>query len=299
MCVVAVKYIKGYGWCGAKNRDRNYKTTIEVVNSNRNDIQRLYIDDKTTRWTEGINEYGLGIISASFSVKSDEKEGEKVVAQKKKAMVSPDGLSIRNALLLKDPKSAATALIQSELAGATFIFNSNTCYLLEGGYTVKKEAADETNPRKYIYNLKEIKQSDGHCVRTNHGIDLTFLGYSKNAKDPHIARSRKSSESRWEAVNSYLRDNEILDPSDLLDALSQNPHEDTFLNPIRQGDTKKNEMVTTGQLLINAKERVLHYRPIYSSVNFDYTKLNGVKSKTFFEIISSRKLLSFKNYIGK
>ena len=298
MCVVAVKYIKKYGWVGAKNRDRNYSTSIKVVNSNRDGIQRLFIDDQTTRWTEGVNEYGLSIISASFSVKSDEKEGEKVLSKnkKKKAIVSPDGLAIRNALRLKTPKEAARYLIDKELAGATFIFNPETCYLLEGGFTVKKADADKENPRKYIYNLKEITQDDEYCVRTNHGIDLTVLGYSKNAEDEHLRASRKSSETRWEIVNNYLRDNVVNDPYDFLEALSQKPNKDKFMNPIRTGDIKKAEMVTTGQLLLVAKERTLHYRPIYSEVSFDYKKLNSVEAKTFFEIISSRKLLSFKEY---
>ena len=298
MCVVAVKYIKKYGWVGAKNRDRNYSTSIKVVNSNRDGIQRLFIDDQTTRWTEGVNEYGLSIISASFSVKSDEKEGEKVLSKnkKKKAIVSPDGLAIRNALRLKTPKEAAQYLIEKELAGATFIFNPETCYLLEGGFTVKKDDATTENPRKYIYKLKEITQKEDHCVRTNHGIDLTMLGYSKNAEDEHLIAARKSSETRWEIVNNYLRDNVINDPYEFLDALSQKPNKDKFMNPIRTGDIKKSDMVTTGQLLLVAKERTLHYRPIYSEVSFDYKKLNSVEAKTFFEIISSRKLLSFKEY---
>ena len=299
MCVVAVKYIKKYGWVGAKNRDRNYSTSIKVVNSNRDGIQRLFIDDQTTRWTEGVNEYGLSIISASFSVKSDEKEGEKVMSKdkKKKAIVSPDGLAIRNALRRKTPKEAAQYLIEKELAGATFIFNPETCYLLEGGFTVKKDDATAENPRKYIYNLKEITQKEDHCVRTNHGIDLKMLGYSKNAEDEHLIAARKSSETRWEIVNTYLRDNVINDPYEFLEALSQKPNKDKFMNPIRTGDIKKAEMVTTGQLLLVAKERTLHYRPIYSEVSFDYKKLNSKEAKTFFEIISSRKLLSFKEYV--
>ena len=299
MCVVAVKYIKKYGWVGAKNRDRNYSTSIKVVNSNRDGIQRLFIDDQTTRWTEGVNEYGLSIISASFSVKSDEKEGEKVMSKdkKKKAIVSPDGLAIRNALRRKTPKEAAQYLIEKELAGATFIFNPEKCYLLEGGFTVKKDDATVENPRKYIYNLKEITRDEDHCVRTNHGIDLKMLGYSAKASDPHLQAARKSSETRWEIVNNYLRDNVINDPHEFLEAMSQKPNKDKFMNPIRTGDIKKAEMVTTGQLLLVAKERTLHYRPIYSAVEFDYKKLNSEEAKTFFEIISSRKLLSFKEYV--
>lgn len=299
MCVVAVKYIKKFGWVGAKNRDRNYSTSIKVVNSNRDGIQRLFIDDQTTRWTEGVNEYGLSIISASFSVKSDEKEGEKVLSKNKKKtpIVSPDGLAIRNALRRKTPKEAAQYLIEKELAGATFIFNPEKCYLLEGGFTVKKEDATVENPRKYIYNLKEITQEEDHCVRTNHGIDIPSLGYSKNAKDDHLISARKSSETRWEIVNNYLRDNTISDPYEFLEAMSQKPNEDKFMNPIRTGDIKKADMVTTGQLLLVAKERTLHYRPIYSAVSFDYKKLNSEEAKTFFEIISSRKLLSFKEFV--
>jgi hypothetical protein len=299
MCVVAVKYINKYGWVGAKNRDRNYPTAIKIVNSNRDGIQRLFIDDQTTRWTEGVNEYGLSIISASFSVKSDEKEGEKMLSKnkKKKAIVSPDGLAIRNALRVKTPKEAAQYLIEMELAGASFIFNPESCYLLEGGFTVKKDDATEDNPRKYIYSLKEITKEDNYCVRTNHGIDMKALGYSANATDPHLQAARESSETRWEIVNNYLRDTDINDPHAFLEAMSQKPHKDKFMNPVRTGDISKAEMVTTGQLLLVAKERTLHYRPIYSAVEFDYKKLNGEKAKTFFEIISSRKLLSFKEYV--
>lgn len=299
MCTIAVKYIKKFGWVGAKNRDRNYSTSIKVINSNLDGIQRLFIDDQTTRWTEGVNEYGLSILSASFSVKSDEKEGEKVLdkSKKKKAIVSPDGLAIRNALRNKTPKQAASFLIEKQLAGATFIFNQETCYLLEGGFMVKKQDSTKENPRKYIYNLKEITQEENYCVRTNHGIDLPLLGYNKNAVDENIIRSRKSSESRWKIVNNYLRDTKISDPYEFLEALSKKPNPDRFMNPIRTGDIKKAEMVTTGQLLLVAKERTLHYRPIYSEVSFDYKKLNSKEAKTFFEIISSRKLLSFREFV--
>lgn len=301
MCVVSVKYIDKFGWCGSKNRDRNYATKIKVINSNRNDVQRLYIDDQMTRWTEGVNEFGLAIISASFSVKSDEKEGEKVLSKKKskKPMVSPDGLAIRNALLLKDPKKAAEYLIENELAGATFVFNRERCYLLEGGFTVKKKNATKESPREYTYNLKEITKKDGYAVRTNHGIDLKMLGYSEKSDDPNVKKARASSEERWEIVNDYLKNTDITMPSGLLDAMSQSPNDDVFMNPIRMGDPKKGDMVTTGQLLIVPAECTLHYRPIFSEVTFDYNKLSNEENKTFFEIISSRKLLSFKDFVKK
>ena len=71
MCVVAVKKINNFGWIGVKNRDRNYETEVVINQNNREGMQRLYIDDKLSRWTEGLNEYGVCVLSASLSVKSD------------------------------------------------------------------------------------------------------------------------------------------------------------------------------------------------------------------------------------
>lgn len=301
MCVVAVKYIDGFGWVGAKNRDRCYQTSIEIKQSNRKDIQRLYIDDQTSRWTEGVNEFGVCIISASFSVKSDEKEGDKALDARKKKRASgyysADGKNIRDALLLDTPKKAVDHLIKCQLAGATFIFNQTECYLLEGGFTVKKDSGE---PRDYIYKVGEVKRGVGYAARTNHGIWLPQLGYKEDPTDVVLQRSRDSSESRFSIVfNGLNKAKKLTTPVELLDIMSATPHKDVFMNPVRKGDSSKGEMVTTGQLLLVPKERTLHYRPIYSSVSFKYDKLNGPKSKTFFEIISSRKLLSFKEFEKK
>lgn len=302
MCVVGVKYILDYGWVGIKNRDRNYKTEIHVKQSNRKDIQRLYIDDQLSRWTEGVNEFGLATVSASFSVKSDEKEGEKITNQRtskrnQPGYYSPDGLKMRNALFFKSPYDAVEHLAENELAGATYVFNQEECYLLEGGFTVRKEDATSDNPREYKYKIKEITKEMGHSCRTNHGILLPQLGYKKNSTDEKIIRARESSENRFKLANEFMS-KVMTDPAELMDALAQSPEEDKFMNPIRTGDVKKGEMVTTGQLLLVPKERTLHYRPIYSSVRFEYDKLNGPTAKTFFEIVSTRNLLSFKEYFS-
>ena len=302
MCVVAVKYLDKYGWVGAKNRDRNYVVGIDIVRSDRGGVQRMYIDDTTTRWTEGINEHGLGIISASLTVKDDEKEGGKVAPSdlkpgERNPIVSPDGLAIRKALLLKDPKRAAESLINDKLAGATYIFNRDTCLLLEGGFNIKKAKASKDSPRKYVYVLKEISKEDDHSVRTNHGIDIPGLGYSKNSSDAATQRNRKSSESRWSAVENAFDKTSIADPHGVLECMCVKPNKDPFLNPVRLGNPKKGDMVTTGQLLLVPSECTLHYRPIYSSVSFDYPGLNSKEgTKVFFEIVSSRKLLSFQDF---
>lgn len=293
MCCVAVKYIKGYGWVGAKNRDRNYSVTLNITRSLHKDIQRLYIDDTLTRWTEGINEFGLAVISSAFSVKDDEKDGKKAKGKKKSAIVSPHGLAIRRALLHKDPEKAAQSLIDDELPGATFIFNKDKCFLLEAGFNItKKKAAETEAARKFSHKLTEIK--DDYAVRTNHGITLPNLGYKVSDK-----KNRNSSEKRLNAIVNAIKEKDCKSPADLLACMSVKPYDDPFLNPIRLGDVSKNEMVTTGQLLLIPSEQSLHYRPIYSKVIFDYAKLNNEKNRVFFEIISDRKLLSFKEFRQK
>jgi hypothetical protein len=300
MCVVAVKYIDKYGWVGAKNRDRNYKVDLSITKRKKNGVQRLYIDDNLTRWTEGINEYGVCIISAALSVKNDEKEAAEKLALRAAGAErpsSPTGLVIRNALVHKEPRAALQSLIDGKLVGCSFIFNETDCYLLEGGY-VKDESGEEDE--EYVYTYKKIPREVGHAVRTNHGVYISNLGYSKVSDHQETVRNRISSESRYKIVDDIIsKDSEVLTPADLLDACSASPEKDPFLNPVRSGDPTKGDMVTTGQLLLVPKERTLHYRPIHSAVNFDYSSINGKEdAKVFFEIVSSRRLLTFKKYVS-
>lgn len=290
MCVVVAKYFDDVGWVLGKNRDRNYPTQIRMVQSNRLGVQRLYIDDTTTRWTEGVNEYGLSILSAAFAVKDDEKDGKKS-GPRSSAFMSPDGKKIRTALLEKKIDKALAYLIESQLDGATFISDGKDCYLLE--------AAHQNFERKDYYH-KTIKLDPKKAyVRTNHGILLPKAGY-QDGDSPNEKKNRESTLARYDAVHSQL--DGIETPFGVLKALSHCPNKNTFLNPIRTGDPKKGDMVTTAQLLVVPKERTLYYRPLYSGIEIEaFHKLNGVESKTFFEVISNRKMLnqSFKNSLRK
>lgn len=295
MCVIAAKYFKGVGWVGAKNRDRNYLPTVNIVQSNRTGTQRLYLDDEKTRYTEGLNEYGVSILSASLSIKSDEKEGDKAVKNRRASnYMSPDGKDIRDALLSKTIKGALDLLIERELSGCTLIFDQKECYLLEGGFTVRKKDVDDDNPRDYIYKVEKVKD---YVVRSNHGILLPQLGYKKDTDDEHFKYARKSSEERLRIAREEV--NKTTNPLELMNALSTTPNDDKFMNPIRTGDTKKEDMVTTGQILLIPNEKTMHYRPIFSEVNFKYSKLNGPDAKTFFEIVSSKKLLGFREFVDE
>ncbi len=289
MCVVACTYLKDLGWVIAKNRDRNYKPIIKIRKSFRRDIERLYIWDERTKYTEGINEFGVAIVSASVTVKEDEAEGtqalqnrkDKQVQIKNRTYYAPDGLRIRTALFEKTAVEATKKLIELEIPGNTVVADKERCFLLEGAYLDTDE---------YVYKVLEVPQ-DKVAVRKNHGILLPWTGYSKEV--PEQAESRKSSEERYKKVADGLRTVKTID--EFLDVLSNTDNSDPQMNPLRY-DPTKNAMRTTGQIVLVPREHTMHYRSIWCETVFDMDKLNTKEERTFFEVVSTRKLVSFSNF---
>lgn len=292
MCVVACKYFDGLGWIIAKNRDRNYKPTILIRKSFRKDTERLYIWDERTKYTEGINEHGVAIVSASVTVKEDEAEGRDAISQntidkktkiKNRTYYAPDGLRIRTALFERTASDAARKLIELEIPGNTIVADTERCFLLEGAFVEDDE---------YVYRLVEVMK-DRVAVRTNHGIYLPWTGYSKDIPD-QVAK-RESSEKRYDTTVVGLKRAANFDQ--FLEALSDTSNDDPQLNPLRL-DPSRTSMRTTGQIVLVPKERTMHYRPIWCETEFDLDKLNTQEERTFFEIVSTRKLLSFKDFFN-
>ena len=60
----------------AKNRDRKYNPNIEIIHELINGTEVMFIHDTLTDWSEGMNEYGIGIVNASLMVDFDEFEGD-------------------------------------------------------------------------------------------------------------------------------------------------------------------------------------------------------------------------------
>jgi hypothetical protein len=290
MCVVAAKYFPETGWVLAKNRDRNYEPVIKMVQTKAGGVERLYLYDLQTGYSEGLNEHGISIISAAVAVKSDEKEGAKKGGKDKANGTSPDGRRIRKALLEKTVDKALKSLIASKIPGNTFVTDGKVCYLLESGYK-----PDDTDRVNYQHEVVKCNPDETY-VRTNHGIMLTFLGYSK--KNPDQVTKRESSESRLEAARASTK--KAKDPQEFLNALGHTPHKNAQMNPIRLAKNDPSDMLTTGQILLIPTHYTLTYRPTLSEVELsNYNKINGVKSNTYFEIISNRQLTTFKDFVKK
>jgi len=271
------KYLPDLGWVGIKNRDRGYYPTINIRKSRMGGIERIYIWDENTGYTEGLNEHGISIISASMATISDEK-GQTGTTHEgtRQNYLSPDGKKIRTAMLERDCISALESLVEKQLTGHTFVFDQNRCFMLESSH----------RNGDFVYKIEEIIKPHT-CVRTNHGILLPWAGYQRVPNDPSHSRKRVSSEVRKIKAELGLHRATTLDEcmNSILDHKDSNPQ----LNPCRR-DSRNGYMKTTGQLALVPSQLTLYYRPIWSGINFDYDKLNGANERCFFEIISQRAL---------
>lgn len=328
MCVIIAKYIKeplsnaddtGTGWVGMKNRDRNYKPVISIVQSNSKGVEKTCILDSVTKYMEGINEYGVCILNAALQVSDDESAAAMARAhareedKKSGDYKDPDGIKIKRALNCKTPKAAAESLIDDRMFGHTLIFNKDVCYILEGGRSKEdfefnsaiseRIPEHEWNAPEYYHTLKEVSKDD-YIVRTNHGHFLPWSGYQKDSSDVKEMLSRKSSESRHKAVIKNLKKAETID--DIISALSDISDKDTQMNPVRVGDYQnRTKLKTTGQILLIPALKELVYIPIWSQADAtNFNKINSHKTETFYSLkafnpngIITEKLSNFEGFL--
>lgn len=267
MCVIASLYLEDQSIL-VKNRDRKYKAEIEIIHELRDGVEVLYIHDLGTDWSEGLNEYGIGITNATLMVNQDEREG--VVVKKRKNAVSYDGAKIRHALSLTNIESVLSYLTDYKnkkpqhngLKGITLVATPNTKYIIEG-----------TTKHSPICIEADIQDT---IVRTNHGIYHPGAGYNSGIK-------RHSSYSRLEIAEREL--GKVFKLDQVLNVLAGQYVEDNFLNPYRR--PSEHEIFTTGQILTNLSTLTLHYKSDPKFCEFiGYKRLlpEGYDSKLKFEL---------------
>lgn len=218
----------------AKNRDRGYKAEVSIIHEIVDGVEVCYLHDKLSDWSEGLNEFGIGIISSSLQVFEDEKEGMKVDKNSyKKPKISKDGLKIRKALCKNNLRDAIKTAIyyygedknKVGITGHTIIANPKNTYILE-------LTAD------HFPILK--KKLDKIITRSNHGIYHPTAGYISGI-------NRLSSIYRLKITQENLKFARSQD--DILDIMSRQHIRYKFLNPYRRKN--KFKMFTTAQILYN------------------------------------------------
>jgi hypothetical protein len=314
MCVIAAKFLPEHGWIGIKNRDRNYKPVVSFIQSFKNGIERLLLRDDLTGYTEGLNEFGVSVLSAATLVKDDENEvreirnrlrGTKKQRIEAGNFISKDGQKLRTILLEKDIESALIKLKELKPLGNHLLFDKKKCYIIEIDVTpeertdrAEKRLEDPTyeNPNPPV-DIKVKKVSKNSIVvRTNHGIFLDLAGYQDTPNkmigdmddDEYVEWmkiNRYSSEVRYDTSMKNLEQANTIEQ--VLNAVSDRTNKDPQLNPLRTGRrTDKKPLRTTGQIIIIPSKLKLIYRNIWSTVSETFNKVNKNTSKTYLDFIS-------------
>lgn len=244
-CVIATVHLNGETIL-IKNRDRAYDPTISIVHELVNDVEIMYIHDELTDWSEGMNEYGIGIINSSLMVNFDEKEGEIAKDKdksKKGSKPSYDGLKIRTALSKNKLSEAIKSIINFSgddhkdvgVKGMTMVANPKHAFVIE-------------MTSEHLPVIKKI-DSPKVTVRTNHGVAYPDTGYTSGIK-------RESSITRLQVAKKELA--KANDPEELLDIMSNQWMKNNFMNPYRRNN--KLNMHSTGQVMMNLDELKFYFR---------------------------------------
>jgi hypothetical protein len=247
MCIIVNKKF-GDSIILAKNRDRAYKPSLEVVHTIIDGVEVAYLRDTITDWSEGLNEYGIGIVNTALMVGYDENE-KKIV--KKGGKPSKDGRKIRKALSKKTLSDALRSAVDflGGVKGHTFVSNTEKM--------VSIETTSKHRPRYEVHHTIEP------AVRTNHGHLHYGAGYTEGP-DYLSSKIRKIS-----AEKALKRANKI---EDVLPNMRKKFYKyESNLNMKRDTD----KMFTSSQLLLNLTDKELQLNFFKDKVE----QFEGVKTR--------------------
>lgn len=300
MCTAVGKYLKGYGWVIAKNRDQDYVSDTSFVDKRDPKVDEiLLLDDKDIDYKEGMNHKGLVIVTTSLTPKLSLETNKR------------DGDIIVKALHMTDPEEAAKFVISKKLTGYIFIATPEKFVLVEA-------ARNNDGSGKYQATSRVIPKTET-VVRTNHGIDLPWAGFQYDV-DEKQGVWRKSSEMRKSIAEKTLKNAKT--PEEMLDALSAKVAEDLQMNVFRV-ENKPRQMRTIFQWALAPKESIVYLRPIQAKMNVKIThekisievldnepikklyagrikhfcKLQVTKDEKHIKTIQTEQFLGFKDYL--
>ena len=213
----------------AKNRDRGYTPEMNVVHEIVDNVEIVYWHDVDTDWSEGMNEFGIGIVNSSLMVHDDEKESDKIDKKQKSGKLddkkkgpkhASDGAKIREALTQKNLRDCIKVLISTRGDGSAKVKGVTGESIVSDGkeiYIIEHTSID-------VPIVKKLKDDRKVVVRTNHGIFHKDVGYQHGIK-------RKSSVSRMELAKKHLQDAQT--DQDVIDLMKKQYKKNPFLNPYR------------------------------------------------------------------
>ncbi len=242
-----------------KNRDRNYIPPLKVYHEVINGVEILYYRDELTGWTEGMNEFGIGLVNAALSVADDEKEKKRVTNPSKVKILNKDPKKVLKALEQKTLDEAVKAIcdLYGGLTGHTFISDGTTT-----------KSVELTKEHGCI--VKTLRNSGIH-VRTNHGINHEEAGYQEGVKRDSSVMRRNRAVRKLKEVQ-YVED---VAPAVYGYRVGKDPY-----NPLNMVRDSQNtvDMKSTSQVVMDLTNKKMIIYLIPRRVKFlGYLKNNKVK----------------------
>ena len=251
-CIIVSKEV-GDKFILAKNRDRAYKPKLEIVHTLIDGVEVAYIHDMITDWSEGLNEFGIGIVNSALLVGQDEAEKKLV---KKAGKPSKAGKQIRTALSQKTLKEAIKAALKTDggINGHTFVSSPKHMVSIE-----------KTSKHKADVKLHNTKHP---VVRTNHGHVFTDAGYTHGIKYLSSKMRKISAEKTIERVKDWTQ---------VAPAMRKQYFErESQLNMRRNTPS----MFTSSQTIMNLTDRILEVEWFASKVQ-EFKGINNQLPKDY------------------
>jgi hypothetical protein len=237
----------------AKNRDRMFQPTIQVVRKlSKSGIEMALMYDKRTKYVEGMNEYGIGIINSTLLNTEDSTIGH--------SYNNRQGNVIHRALCCKNLKDAINVVISHKggSEGHTMIGSGKRLFHIEKSYHLGTK-------------VTELDASSGFDVRTNHGFNFPKAGFVPKDGSNYLGSHIRKAYAEIELLRAK-------DDTDVLRLLRQQPFEpDSNYNMRRTLKTQRG-MFTSNQLLMNLTQ--LEFRLNWFS---DWCDFDGIMEEAWPE----------------
>jgi len=260
MCIILYTKINGKIIL-AKNRDRTYKPSIEIIHEIIDDIEIVYIKDKETCWIEGMNSFGFGIINATLDT-NDNKDITKSFKLKQQKSKYKRNKIFQTLSQNKKSKILYTLFKQpvtnnSIIEGNTLFHLDNQIYHTEN--TINKNLTMKILKRPHVYS-NHSNYSD------NVGYKMGKKGVSSYLRQKLVETQLKLLEPQLQKKGNLKIYELLLDNVMNINYKNIDPRFHSYRDKkilIKKFPEFKNNTIisTTGQLLLNLtdKEFVYYY----------------------------------------
>jgi len=298
-------------WFLFKIRDRSYapEYSLDIETFGKDEV--LFLIDKDTRWTEGVNSNGLMMVSAALDNHTDlEDNGSSTRGAGQKEKLD----ALRKGMTAKNIDSGVKALTDNRFIGTTFVSDGVRMIIVEiyvknESYErelakYKKDDLEKLNAQQqnvkimkgisdddYDVEVQEIKKDD-LVIRTNHGKLIDDAGYQPDDEEKD---GWESSTKRYEYTKQAIEALKDAHPFDILTTLKnlkdvdKNPQN----NPIRT-QTKEKPYYTQTIVMLTPTGS-LYVIPI--DATFDKSHFNLKDDRKVDFILLPKNLPLFENLI--